>query len=294
MAPGRKDDQVRRLRKASLLGLIGSSLLSFLVFGCGGGGSKAPHSSTGPVSTLSRIPIYHGGPLLQHVRVVTLFWGPELEQNRLHRYFNGFFQVLFANGQYMANLAQYSAGGYKIGNGSFVATTSDGVPPPAKVTDAQIQAEISAQIMVGKLPVPEADTLYVVLLPATVLVIDPNGIDSDHRFTGYHAYSQSGRFAYMVVLSESQDEMTITASHELAEAVTDPQSDTWATVAWIDERYGEIADIVQNLYAAGQISKEEYLDVLVGGDGTRYVVQKVWSVKDGAPVAFAGHFGAGA
>src|SRR5438876_164841 len=99
LAPGRKDDQVRRLRKASLLGLIGSSLLSFLVIGCGGGGSKAPHSSTGPVSTLSRIPIYHGGPLLQHVRVVTLFWGPELEQNRLHRYFNGFFHVLFANVQ---------------------------------------------------------------------------------------------------------------------------------------------------------------------------------------------------
>jgi hypothetical protein len=216
--------------------------------------------------------------------VVTLFWGPELAQADLHRHVNGFFQSLFADGRYMAHLAQYSAGGYQIGNGSFVATTSDGVPPPARVTDAQIQAEIGAQVRVGKLTAPAADTFYVVLLPPKVVVVDPNGTDSRQGFTGYHHYAQAGEFPYAVVRAESQDEMTLTASHELAEAVTDPECDTWATVAWIDEQYGEIGDIVQNMYAAGQIGKASYQDVLIGGDGRRYLVQKVWSIRDRAPV----------
>jgi hypothetical protein len=284
---------VRTFGKAKFPAVLGSCLLSLLLIGCGGGGSNAIHSSTGPASTLDRNPTYHGGRLLQHVSVATLFWGSELEQERLHRYFNGFFQALFADGRYLANLAQYSAGGYQIGNGRLVATTNDGVPLPAKVTDAQIRAEISAQVAAGKLPAPKADTFYVVLIPSTVTVVDPNGIDSDHHFSGFHAYSQSGGFAYAVVLAESNEEMTITASHELAETVTDPQSDTWATVAWIDEQYGEIADIVQNMYAAGQIGKEDYLDVLVGGGGVSYVVQKVWSVKVGAPAAFTGRSAAG-
>jgi len=234
---------------------------------------------------MERNPTYHGGPILQHARVEILYWGPELAQYSLHRVFDGFFQSLFADGRYMARLGQYSAGGYRIGAGSLETSTSDGAPVPARVTDGQIQAEISAQMQTGKLPAPAADRLYIVLLPATVLLVDPNGIDSRQGFTGYHYYSRAGGFPYAVVRSVDPDEMTITASHELAEAVTDPQPDTWATVAWIDDQHGEIGDIVQNMYAAGQISRDEYVDVLLGANGARYVVQKVWSVRDGAPGA---------
>jgi hypothetical protein len=260
----------------------GSVLLGLLLAGCGSSGS-ARSVPAGPISTIERNPTYHGGPLLQQVRVELLFWGPELAQNSLHRTINGFFQSLFSDGRYMARLAQYTVGGYRIGNGSLEVTTSDGTPVPARVTDAQIQAEVSAQIQVGKLPLPAIDRLYVVLLPGTVLLVDPNGIDSRQGFTGYHYFSRAGGFPYAVVRSGGQDEMTITASHELAESVTDPQSDTWATVAWIDDQYGEIGDIVQNMYAAGQISRDEYVDVLPGTNGARYLVQKVWSVRDGAP-----------
>jgi hypothetical protein len=107
---------------------------------------------------LGRNPTYHGGPLLQHVRVATLFWGPG--PSGVSGYFNRFFQTLFADGRYMANLSQYSAGGYRIGSGQLVATDSDTVPPPARVTDAQIQAEIGARVSARKLPEPQADTLY--------------------------------------------------------------------------------------------------------------------------------------
>jgi hypothetical protein len=277
---------VRTVSKAGILTLIGSGLLVLGVSGCGSGGSQVSGSSALPASALGRNPTYHGGPLLQRVRVATLFWGQGPDPSGVFGYFNRFFEALFADGRYMANLSQYSAGGYRIGNGELVATDSDSVAPPARVTDAQIQAEISAQLSARKLPAPEADTLYVVFIPPNVLVVDPDGIESDHNFSGYHTYSHAGGFAYAVVLSGSRDEMTIIASHELAEAVTDPQSDSWATVGWIDDRYGEIGDIPQDLYAAGRIGKEQYRDVLVGPDGTRYLVQKVWSVKDGAPAAF--------
>src|SRR5712692_5848306 len=63
---------------------------------------------------------YRGGPLMEHVKVVTLFWGRGWKGTRAPDYFNNFFKTLFADGRYLANLSQYSAGGYTIGNGEFV------------------------------------------------------------------------------------------------------------------------------------------------------------------------------
>src|SRR5438132_1147598 len=80
-------------------------------------------ADNGPGLDLDHIKLeYNGGPLLEHVRVATLFWGwswrQDQQQRQLGDYLNGFFQDLFADGRYLANLAQYSAGGYTIGNGS--------------------------------------------------------------------------------------------------------------------------------------------------------------------------------
>src|SRR5436305_6072186 len=82
---------------------------------------------------------YHGGPLLQNVKVATLFWGTGWKNSALPDYFNGFFQALFADGHYMANLAQYSAGSYTIGNGTFAITDMDSASLTATVKDAAIQ-----------------------------------------------------------------------------------------------------------------------------------------------------------
>ena len=49
----------------------------------------------------------------------TLFWGSRWKGNPLAGYLNRFFPALFAGGRFMANLAQYSAGAYRIGNGTF-------------------------------------------------------------------------------------------------------------------------------------------------------------------------------
>ena len=46
----------------------------------------------------------------------------------------------------MANLAQYSVSGHPIGNGAFGVTTTHSQPPPAKLQDAQIRAELSQEL----------------------------------------------------------------------------------------------------------------------------------------------------
>jgi hypothetical protein len=244
---------------------------------------------------------YHGGPLMEHVRVATLFWGSswreDSKQRELSDYMNAFFQDLFTDGRFMANLAQYSAGGYTIGNGEFIATVTDEQSPPARVTDGQIQSEIRAQVAAGHLPKPDANTLYVVFTPPQVVVVQSDGENSEDGFLGYHNYCfgfLEDEFAYAVIPYYDRNEiepgnprlMTDIVSHELAEAVTDPQVGQGAT-GWWDEHNGEVSDITVYLYYYHRIGKHDVWDVLEGTAGRRYLVEKSWSNRDNAPVAFA-------
>jgi hypothetical protein len=234
---------------------------------------------------------YRGGPLLSHVRVATLFWGSAWGGSSLAGYFNGFFGTLFADGRFMANLAQYSVSHYPIGNGTFAGTVVDTQQPPGKLHDAQIQTEIRSQITAGHLPKPDANTVYFVFTPPGVEAFDRYGSNSVDDFYSYHDYaSGSGGFPYAVIpYDNTLDDprlMTIYASHELAEVVTDPAPSD-RQLGWYDDYYGEVADVVDTLYDERLISEAESLDSVRGSNGSVYVVTKVWSAKDGAPVAFA-------
>jgi hypothetical protein len=223
-------------------------------------------------------------------RVVTLFWGPDWSGSQLPGYFNSFFRTLFADGRYLANLAQYSESGFSIGNGTFAATATDSQPPPAKLHDARIQTEIRAQVAAGHLPAPDENTVYVVFSPPGVEVFDRYGNNSVHDFYSYHDYAPgSGGFPY---ISMPYDDtlgdarlMTVDLSHELAEVITDP-APTDFQLGWYDDKYGEIADIVDTLYNDGVIGDADYTAELDGSDRSIYIVEKFWSLKDNAPVAF--------
>jgi hypothetical protein len=234
---------------------------------------------------------YRGGRLIEHVKVATLFWGSSWKSSSLGGYFNSFFRDLFADGRFTANLAQYSAGGYTIGSGSFAGTGTDTQNSPAKVTDAQIRTEILAQVAAGHLPKADADTVYFVFTAPGVVVTDSTGASSLQDFVAYHDYRfGSDGFAYAVVPCDStlQDPrwMTLYASHELAEAITDPEPyDT--TLGWYDDYYGEVADIAATLYDNYLINDADFIDELDASDGNAYLLQKVWSNQDKAPVALA-------
>jgi hypothetical protein len=239
---------------------------------------------------------YYGGPLIQKVHVFTVFWGPDWKGSRTPDYVNGFFQTLFKDGRFLDNLTQYNANGYTISNGTYVGTTIDDTPVANTLTDAQIRAEIQAQAAAGKFPPINSDALYFVFTPPGVLVTDRNGADSGIDFAGYHDFASEASFAYSVIPfpspgdelipgASTADELTIAASHEMAEAVTDPEP-TRSSLGWYDENNGEIGDIPIAMYDAGMITESGLVDHLQGPDGTVYAVQKVWSNYDSRPVAF--------
>jgi hypothetical protein len=230
---------------------------------------------------------YRGGPLLQHAKVATLFWGTEWQKGSGVAYLNGFFKALFDDGRYVANLSQYSTGNWTIENGEWVGSASATAAAPTTVTDAQLRDLIRAGISRGVVPAPTPDTLYFVFVPGSVHVKDSYGEISDGNFDAYHDYARGDGFAYAVVIASNPQQATKAASHELAEAITDPQVDRNATLGWYDDQNGEIGDIPNALFAAGRISRADWLDTLKGADGTEYTVQKEWSNRDGAPVAFA-------
>jgi hypothetical protein len=67
--------------------------------------------------------------------------------------------------------------------------------------------------------------------------------------------------------TNSFDDVTTIASHELVEAITDPGVGL-NRLAWYDRANGESADICAGPSSAVSI---------VGGDGVSYSVQRIWS-----------------
>jgi hypothetical protein len=257
---------------------------------------------------------YHGGALLQHVKVAPLLYGSSWQGGQGAAYVKGFLTALFSDGRYMANLAQYSAGSLRIGSGSAVDPVVDAATLPKvstrlaargvlyQVSDTQIQSEIQAQIAAGKLPAADADTCYVVCVPADV-VVTAGSESSETSFDAYHSYDTPGKFAYAVIAptgsataqlvdtptgyNSTLFNRTLTAgiTHELAEAVTDPQGD-----GWFDPNQlfgGEIGDIPATLNGLSFITDDQFYALLTGADGTKYAVQQVWSNQDRGPAAFA-------
>jgi hypothetical protein len=261
-------------------------LLAAIALGVPFRDASAQHNHTPPPIHLT----YRGGPLVQNARIVTLFWGPNWSQSPLPGYFDDFFRTLFADGRFMANLAQYSVNNYQIGSGSFAGTLTDSQQPPARLQDALIQAEIRAQAAAGHLPKPDPNTIYFVFTPPGVEVFDRYGDNSVRDFYSYHDYaSGSNGFPYAVVAyDDSLDDpgqMTIYASHELAEAITDP-APTESQLGWYDDYYGEVVDIIDVLYDEGLIDEGGDVAELTGAGGSVYWVEKFWSLKTNAPVAF--------
>lgn len=133
------------------------------------------------------------------------------------------------------------------------------------ITNDQIQADIQAMIKSGQLQAPDANRLYVVYVEPGV-VIHLGSDASNTTFLGYHgafAGTTAGGAAadihYAVIsypgapnftaasqgFTSNLNEMTAVTSHELAEAVTDPNVN-YKTLGWYDDQLnGEIGDLAE-------------------------------------------------
>jgi hypothetical protein len=242
----------------------------------------------------------HGGPVISHPEVETVYWGqdwsaskgalPYLQPNQVYGSFPGgdnqrqineidnFFTNI-TNSPYMDLLNQYGAGrGLFEGHDIPPASSS---PPPngATVTDPQIQSMLNGEILAGRLPSPlDTNQLYFVFMPPNV-VVNAYGATSTHDFSGYHYLFEDslGQTVHYAVIPYPDPALvfgtqTFAASHELAEAATDPELNGWYDTS-IGPQHGEIGDL-----AFPQ-----------GGNLNGYSVSSLWSNKDNAVVLPQGY-----
>ena len=216
---------------------------------------------------------YRGGPLLEAVKVFTIFLGQAWQtapNSDLASQINQFFDFVLG-GALMDQLAEYNVPGHAIGHGSFIGTVTLTEPAPkSSVTDSVLRQLLQDQIDSGSAPKPDANTLYFLYLPPGTAVVQ-GGSRSCQAFCGYH--DSFGKGIYYAVMPypncagclggmTSLDALTSTSSHELCEAITDPVPGQ----GWYDDNHGETGDI-----CAWQTKK-------LG----KYTVQLEWSNQDGS------------
>ncbi len=206
-------------------------------------------------------------------------------------------------GAYPITVASSGGGGFGGGSGS--------------VDDSQIGPELASQIKAGKLPAPTYDasgapnTLYVIFFaPGITITQSSSGsaASSCQQFCGYHgAYHKSGGsggfsgdlIPYAVIpdmssgsgcdmgcgpTSDEISNVSVTVSHEVAEAITDVDTDASdqsgsTGIAWYDSTeaqqcQGEIGDLCAD---GGPDATKSDMSGTVNG----VKVQYLWSNKNG-------------
>lgn len=219
--------------------------------------------------------VYNNGPLITQAEVFTIFWGSAWRQSAqvdLISNLNSFFDYILTS-PLIDQLAEYNVAKYQIGHGKRIGTITLATPDVSDtVDDATIQQMIQQQISAGALPPSNANLIYFIFLPNGVTVTQ-GGSASCQVFCGYHdAISNDIFYAVMPYPGCSgctsglaaMDALTVTASHELCEAITDPIPGE----GWYDQQNGEIGDICAwQTKTLGQ-----------------YTVQKEWSNQAGSCV----------
>jgi hypothetical protein len=214
---------------------------------------------------------YHGGALLPHVEAQAVYLGSDWQNNTSLQPQTGQIDTYLAtlvNSPYMDMMTN---AGYNVGRGTASTGSVDSLTlnKTTGITDSQIQADIQAMITAGKLQAPDANRLYVVYVEPGV-VVHMGSDASNTTFLGYHG-AFAGKTAsgsaidihYAVIpypgapnfsassqgFASNFDEMTAVTSHELAEAVTDPNVN-YKALGWYDDQLnGEIGDLAEGNYA---------------------------------------------
>jgi hypothetical protein len=226
---------------------------------------------------------YHGGPLLKNVEIQSVYlgqaWTSDATLKQEGTQIDGFLNY-FVTSPYMTVLSQYN-----VGNGTFKGhdIVNQDAPAGTTIDDTQIRSIIDAQIGAGNVTAPDGNSFYVFFTAPGVTVTD-QGQNSVANFAGYHDTftDAAGKTVYYAVIPYPNatampaidfPQITTTLSHEIAEGVTDPDTQT----GWFDPQQGEIGDIAQ-----GQSG-------ILGG----YTVQAVWSQADGRSVVPSDSSGTG-
>ena len=228
--------------------------------------------------------IQSGGPVLAAPIVQPIFFASATDTDT-EPYVEAFLPALASSTYWPTVAAEYGVGPMTI-MPSIVST--DAVP----LTDADLQTYLVGQLDGAHAGWPAADTvstIYMVMLPTGTAY---SSACTTGGFAGYHSEHSKGMttgFSFAVIANcggdggsaSALDEVTVTISHELVEASTDPkpasapafQTTDAAHIAWSHEAGAELADMCEWTPSMQQR--------LVGN----YLVQRIWSNA----AATAGH-----
>jgi hypothetical protein len=219
--------------------------------------------------------VFHGGPLLTSVEIFTVFWGEQWKNNDrlqlLPDKLNEFFKFI-VDSKLIDQMGEFSVVDKEIGHGKFVGTIKITSPSLEDiVSDEMIQDFLRNNINSKTIPAPTDNMLFFVYLPPGITSSLPNpetgGSDlSCEVFCGYHGFFKlneahnSSKNVYYAVMPFPDcggchvqeptdfDALTVTSSHELCEAITDPEINaTTIGTGWFVDPDGsggpEIGDI---------------------------------------------------
>lgn len=228
---------------------------------------------------------YQGGALLTNVEAQAVYLGSDWSANsslKAQAQSTDTYLSTLTGGPYMDMLTN---AGYGVGRGSASAGAFDNVAINKSValTDSQIQTDLETMISKGQLQAPDANRLYMVYVEPGV-VVQNGSATSQNSFLGYHgAFGYNGSDIHYAVMpapgspnpspssqgfASTFDELTAVSSHELAEAVTDPNVN-YKTLGWYDYQLGgEIGDLTRQT------------STISGANGAPYVVQDVVNQND--------------
>jgi hypothetical protein len=251
---------------------------------------------------------YFGGPVISNIQVVVVFWGtnvaPAITANgTIDQFFTD-----ITSSRYFDLLTEYTTAGITgangtstsnqtIGHGTFGGkfTITPSICPGSAactVTNTQIQTELAAQINSHVLPAPQTDihgiinTYYAIYFPPNVTIsLDPTTRSCvSGGFCAYH--SNTGSLVPYGVMPDfstggcslgcgsgtTLQIATAVSSHEMAEALTDPEVGSASVfgppLGWYDgptPNLGEIADLC------------DPINVTVNAGSSTYTVEMLFS-----------------
>ncbi len=270
-----------------------------------GNGDGGREAASGPFVEAAHSPLpqltYHDGPLLRSPEIVTVtFQGRQRPRVRSVRRRDHHFDLVERGSRRgFATVTGDDRRG-EIGAG----TSASRHRRPRELhrlfgrRPSTLQTFLDDAVVEGVLPPPNANTLYVLYLPASVVVTTTSGtvtLTSCESFRGYHGATfpvAGGTPVPYVVIPECPatgssltplQALTLAASHEILEAATDPAENVQQVGYYLDlsDRNalgwnllagGEAADLCQDVTGLHQD------ETAMGG----YVVQRIWSNTNAA------------
>jgi hypothetical protein len=231
---------------------------------------RVPNQDTGSME-------YFGGTVFSNVKVVSVMWGPNVNTQTVQG-MPGFLKAM-PNSTFQDQLAEYNTKGLMgvnghrgshqiIRRGNFFGQVV--IKPHDKgttLTNKQVHKELTYQISRGKLPVEDANTLYMIYFPQNI-TIEAFGLQSCSAFGAYHFMSEkrpSGTNIFYGVMPDcgySFNSHTIISAHEFAEATSDnlptPGTSPHYPQAWNTSDGYEIGDLCEGTQGQLTTKKNTY------------------------------------